>query len=144
MLQVDGLSAGYGDLAAVRELDLTVHAGEIVALLGPNGAGKTTTLRTLAGQLPPLAGRIKCLGRTHNDPLHRRVCRGLGFVPEERSVFQSLSVSANLRLGPGSSDVALDLFPELRPLLRRRAGLCSGGDSRSSRSHAPSPRDLGC
>jgi len=128
VLEVEGLSAGYGELAAVRELDLTVHAGEVVALLGPNGAGKTTTLLTLAGELPPLAGGITYLGRAHNDPLHRRVRHGLGFVPEERSVFQSLTVSANLRLGPGSSDVALDLFPELRPLLGRRAGLCSGGE----------------
>ena len=128
LLQAEGVSAGYGDLAAVRDLDLTVHAGEVVALLGPNGAGKSTTLLTLAGELPPLGGRISCLGRTQDDPLHSRVRRGLGFVPEERSVFHSLSVSANLRLGQGPTEAALALFPELRPLLGRRAGLCSGGE----------------
>jgi branched-chain amino acid transport system ATP-binding protein len=116
-----------------------------VAILGPNGAGKSTTLLTLAGELPLLAGRVTYLGREHNDPLHRRVREGLGFVPEERSVFQSLTVSANLRLGPGPSDVALDLFPELRPLLRRRAGLCSGGEQQIlslARALAAQPRLL--
>jgi len=145
VLQVEGLSAGYGELAAVRELDLTVHAGEVVALLGPNGAGKSTTLLTVAGELPPLAGRVTCLGRTHNEPLHRRVRHGLGFVPEERSVFQSLTVAANLRLGPGPSDIALDLFPELRALLGRRAGLCSGGEQQIlalARALAARPRLL--
>ena len=128
VLQAEGLSAGYGELAAVRDLDLTVHAGEVVALLGPNGAGKSTILLTLAGELPALAGRVTYLGRAHPDPLHRRVREGLGFVPEERPVFASLTVGANLRLGPGPRDVALELFPELRPLLGRRAGLCSGGE----------------
>jgi ABC-type branched-subunit amino acid transport system ATPase component/branched-subunit amino acid ABC-type transport system permease component len=145
VLQVEGLSAGYGDLAAVRDLDLVVRAGEVVALLGPNGAGKSTTLLTLAGELPTLAGRMTYLGRSGNDPLHRRVRQGLGFVPEERSVFHSLTVAANLRLGPGPSDVALSLFPELRPLLGRRAGLCSGGEQQMlslARALAARPRLL--
>ena len=145
VLQVEGLSAGYGDLAAVRDLDLIVRAGEVVALLGPNGAGKSTTLLTLAGELPTLAGRVTYLGRNGNDPLHRRVRQGLGFVPEERSVFHSLTVAANLRLGRGPSDVALSLFPELRPLLRRRAALCSGGEQQIlslARALAARPRLL--
>jgi branched-chain amino acid transport system ATP-binding protein len=144
-LRAEGLSAGYGELAAVRDLDLTVHAGEVVALLGPNGAGKSTTLLTFAGELPPLHGRVSYLGRAGNDPLHRRVRDGLGFVPEERSVFQSLTVADNLRLGPGSTDAALDLFPELRPLLGRRAGLCSGGEQQIlalARALAARPRLL--
>jgi len=128
LLKVEQLSAGYGDLAAVRDLSLTLESGEVIALLGPNGAGKSTTLLTLAGELAPLAGRVTYLGRSTPDPLHQRVRHGLGFVPEERSVFGALTVADNLRLGPGSSDVALELFPELRPLLGRRAGLCSGGE----------------
>jgi branched-chain amino acid transport system ATP-binding protein len=128
LLEVEGLSAGYNGLAAVRELDLTVHAGEIVALLGPNGAGKSSTLLTLVGELSPLAGEVRYLGRSRHDPLHRRVVDGLGFVPEGRSVFHSLTVSANLRLGRGPTVKALDLFPELRPLLGRKAASCSGGE----------------
>jgi sulfate-transporting ATPase len=128
LLTARGLDAGYGDLAAVRELDLEVRAGEVVALLGPNGAGKTTTLLTIAGELPPLAGEVRCLGASARAPLHRRVRRGLGFVPEERAVFTSLSAGANLRLRPGATKGALELFPELQTLLRRRAGLLSGGE----------------
>jgi sulfate-transporting ATPase len=145
VLEAAGLSAGYGELAAIRDLDLIVHAGEVVALLGANGAGKTTTLLTLVGELPPLAGQVRYLGRSQHDSLHRRVREGLGFVPEERSVFHSLTVAANLRLGPGPSDVALSLFPELRPLLGRRAGLCSGGEQQIlslARALAARPRVL--
>jgi sulfate-transporting ATPase len=128
LVSVRGLDAGYGDLAAVRDLDLDVRAGEVVALLGPNGAGKTTTLLTIAGELPPLAGDVRCLETSRRAPLHTRVRRGLGFVPEERAVFTSLSAGSNLRLRPGATKGAIELFPELEPLLRRRAGLLSGGE----------------
>ena len=127
VLRATGLVAGYGDLAAVRGLDLEVYAGEVVALLGPNGAGKTTTLLTLAGELPKMAGEVHYLGQPFKGSLHQRVRRGLGFVPEERSVFMGLSVADNLRIGGRASRV-LDLFPDLRPLLGRRAGLLSGGE----------------
>jgi sulfate-transporting ATPase len=145
VLEVEGLSAGYAEMAAVRDLDLTVRSGEVVALLGPNGAGKSTTLLTLAGELPPLAGRVAYLGRPQREPLHRRVREGMAFVPEERSVFDSLTVAANLRLGPGPTEAALDLFPELVPLLGRRAGLCSGGEQKMlslARALASRPRLL--
>jgi branched-chain amino acid transport system ATP-binding protein len=127
VLRVSGLVAGYGDLAAVRGVDLELHAGEVVALLGPNGAGKTTTLLTLAGELPKIAGQVHYMDRPFKGPLHQRVRRGLAFVPEERSVFMGLSVSDNLKIG-GRTDRVLALFPELEPLLGRRAGLLSGGE----------------
>jgi branched-chain amino acid transport system ATP-binding protein len=127
VLEARGLSAGYGSLAAVRDLDLHVDAGEIVALLGPNGAGKTTTLRTLAGALAPLGGEVVWKGRATRNPLHRRARQGLAFVPEERSVFMGMTAAENLRVGNGPADRALELFPELRPHLKRRAGLLSGG-----------------
>jgi branched-chain amino acid transport system ATP-binding protein len=145
LLEVKDMSAGYGELAVVQELDLTVHAGEVVALLGPNGSGKSTTLLTLVGELPPLAGEVHCLGCSRKDPLHRRVAAGIGFVSEERSIIQSLTVADNLRLGPGPSNRALDLFPELRPLLGRRAALCSGGEQQIlalARALAARPRLL--
>ena len=127
VLRVSGLVAGYGDLAAVRGVDIEVHAGEVVALLGPNGAGKTTTLLTLAGELPKIAGQIQYMERPFKGPLHQRVRRGLAFVPEERSVFMGLSVADNLKIG-GHSARVLAMFPELGPLLGRRAGLLSGGE----------------
>jgi sulfate-transporting ATPase len=128
MLRAVHVSAGYGDLAAVRDVDLEVHAGEIVALIGSNGAGKTTTLRALAGQLPLLAGEVWWNDRPWTAPMHERARHGLAFVPEGRSVFVNLSVAANLRLGGGQAADALALFPELQPLLSRRGGLLSGGE----------------
>jgi branched-chain amino acid transport system ATP-binding protein len=127
LLEARGLSAGYGSLAAVRDLDLRVEAGEIVALLGPNGAGKTTTLKTLAGALSPLAGEVLWKGRPTRAPIHRRARQGLAYVPEERSVFMDLTAAENLRIGDGAASHALELFPELRPHLKRKAGLLSGG-----------------
>ncbi|MET7425555.1 ATP-binding cassette domain-containing protein [Dactylosporangium sp. NPDC005555] len=128
LIEARGLSAGYGDLAALRDLDLVVRPGEIVALLGPNGAGKTTTLLTLAGELKPLAGTVRWRGRPASARLHRRAREGMAFVPEERSVFMQLSTAENLRLGRGARSLALETFPELTPLLDRRAGLLSGGE----------------
>jgi branched-chain amino acid transport system ATP-binding protein len=128
ILEAKGLFAGYGDLAAVRGLDLTVHPGEIVALLGPNGAGKTTTLLTLAGALPALKGTVHWNGQEVSSPLHRRVRSGMGFIPEERSVIGKLTVKDNLRLGRGSVEDAVGLFPQLERLLGRPGGLLSGGE----------------
>ncbi|HXY94981.1 MAG TPA: ATP-binding cassette domain-containing protein [Acidimicrobiia bacterium] len=145
VVEVHGLWAGYGDLAAVRDLELTVAAGEVVALLGPNGAGKTTTLLTLAGELAPLRGDVRVLGAEAGMPLQRLARRGLGFVPEERAVIASLSTAANLALSRGDRRVALELFPELEPLLRRRAGLLSGGEQQMltlARALASNPRLL--
>jgi len=127
-VRVHDLAAGYGDLAAVRGIDLEVRPGEVVALLGPNGAGKTTTLLAIAGELAPLSGTVECLGVGRRTPLHARVRRGLAFVPEERAVISSLSTSGNLRLRSGATRGALELFPELEALLHRRAGLLSGGE----------------
>jgi ABC-type branched-subunit amino acid transport system ATPase component/branched-subunit amino acid ABC-type transport system permease component len=142
LVEAVGVSAGYGELAAVRGLDLRVAPGEIVALLGPNGAGKTTTLLTLAGELKPMAGTIEWSGDDDLKPLHRRSREGLGFVPEERSVFMQLDAGDNLRLGAGGVDAAVAIFPELGELLRRRAGLLSGGEQQMltlARTLAASP-----
>ncbi|MGW2934625.1 ABC transporter ATP-binding protein [Streptomyces sp. NPDC001156] len=128
ILEAEGLFAGYGDLAAVRDLDLVVGPGEIVALLGPNGAGKTTTLKTLGGALPVIKGTVRWNGEVVTSPLHRRVRKGMGFIPEERSVIGKLSVHDNLRLGRGPVDAVLNMFPQLQPLLGRAGGLLSGGE----------------
>ena len=128
LIECRGLSAGYGSLAVVRDLDLRVMPGEVVALLGPNGAGKTTTMLTVAGELPPLAGEVMLGGQVTRQPLFRRARAGLALVTEERSVFMSLSTEDNLRLGGVSRDVAVAMFPELAALMKRTAGLLSGGE----------------
>jgi ABC-type branched-subunit amino acid transport system ATPase component len=129
-LQARDLHAGYRGVPCVRGVSIDVHPGEIVVILGPNGAGKTTTLLTLSGALPSLGGEVIWQGTPTKAGLHRRVHDGLGVVPEERSVTSRLSVRDNLRIGVGPAERALELFPELRPLLRRRAGLLSGGEQR--------------
>jgi sulfate-transporting ATPase len=128
LLRVADLHAGYGDLAAVRDLNLEVAAGEIVALLGPNGAGKTTTLLTLAGELSPIRGEVEIFGSHARLPLHRLARAGLSFVAAERSLTSALTTRANLRLGRGSVGRALELFPEIAGFQHRRAGLLSGGE----------------
>lgn len=128
VLQARGLTAGYGQLAAVRDVDLQVRAGEIVALLGPNGAGKTTTLAALAGALPLLAGEVHLLGEPASGPLHARVRDGLGYLPSDRTIVNGLTVAENLALGRGRIADAVQHFPALGPLLRRPAGLLSGGE----------------
>jgi branched-chain amino acid transport system ATP-binding protein len=115
-------------MAVVHDVDLRVGAGEVVALIGPNGAGKTTTLLTLAGELPPISGEVRFRGAATKAPLFRRARRGLGFVTEERSVFMRLSTADNLRLARVARAEAVELFPELGPLMRRNAGLLSGGE----------------
>jgi branched-chain amino acid transport system ATP-binding protein len=128
LIEARGVSAGCGKVAVVRELDLRVDRGEVVALLGANGAGKTTTLLTLAGEVEPLAGEVHFLGAPTRSPMHVRCRDGLGYLPEERSVIMGLTVAENLKLAAVSEDTALGYFPALGPLLRRRAGLCSGGE----------------
>ena len=128
LLECRGLAAGYGDIAVVRELDLHVDAGEVVALIGPNGAGKTTTLLTLAGELPPIAGEVRFRDVGLKAPLFRRARRGMGFVTEERSVFMKLTAAENLRVAGVAPAEAIDVFPELGPLMGRTAGLMSGGE----------------
>lgn len=128
LVEARGLSAGYGKMAVVRELDLRVAAGEVVALVGANGAGKTTTLLTLGGELTPLAGEVRFLGAATTSPMHVRCRNGLGFVTEERSVIMNMSVADNLRLARVAPEVACGYFPALEPIMGRSAGLCSGGE----------------
>ncbi len=128
LIEARKLSAGYGRMPVVRDLDLHVQAGEVVSLVGPDGAGKTTTLLALAGELPPLSGEVRMLGSVVRTPLHRRARQGLSFVTEERSVFMHLSTAANLQLGRGGRQECLELFPELRDRLRVKAGDLSGGE----------------
>ena len=143
VLQLHGVSAGYGDLPVIREIDLTVHEGEIVALFGPNGAGKSTTLLTAVGGLPLSAGRVQWWNETRRRPMHRLARAGVVYVPEGRSVISSMTVADNLRLVPDGVNLAVSYFPELQRLLGRPAGLLSGGEQQMlvlARALARKPR----
>jgi ABC-type branched-subunit amino acid transport system ATPase component len=127
LLAARALASGYGGRPVVRDLDLEVRPGEVVALLGANGAGKTTTLRTLAGALTPMSGEVRWLGAATRAPLHRRARQGLAYVGE-RAVFGGLDTAGNLRVGRADADRAVDLFPELAKRIRTPAGMLSGGE----------------
>ncbi len=137
LIDVQGLHAGYGGIPVVRDLDLQVAEGEVVALLGPNGAGKTTTLLTLSGLLKPLQGRVVVLGdEVDGSRPHMIPRRGLAHVAEDRSLFFDLTVDENIKLGltgdkskrAASHERAMELLPALKPLGGRLAGLLSGGE----------------
>ncbi len=127
-LSVRGLTAGYGDAVVVRELDLRVDAGEVVAMLGRNGTGKTTTLMAISGFLKRSTGVIAIDGRPVAGPPHRRMRGQLGLVTEGRSVFGPMTTAQNLRVGGVDIADAVALFPELRGRLNVRAGSLSGGE----------------
>lgn len=128
VLEARGITAGYGIQPVVRDVNLEVRPGEVLAILGPNGAGKTTTLLALAGELPVMSGEVFIDGKRTHAPLHRRAHAGLAFVPEERSVFRAMSCMENLRVGRSDPAKALELFPELEKRIQVRGGLLSGGE----------------
>jgi|SRR5436190_9873606 len=155
LLEVRGLQARYGPIVAVRDADLRVDEGEIVALLGANGAGKTTTLSAIAGLVRASAGSIGFGGEevTRLSP-ERIVRKGISLTPEGRRLFTSLTVAENLALGGvarrgnGTAEHRerlLDLFPVLRQRLDAPAGTLSGGEAQQlaiARSLMSRPRLL--
>lgn len=128
VLELDRIAVGYGGVPVLGGIDLTARAGEVVAVLGANGVGKTTLLSTIAGVIGPISGRVEFAGVPLAGPLHRRSRRGIALVTEERAVIRKLTVAENLRLGTRQPGEALKLFPELREMLHRKAGLLSGGE----------------
>jgi branched-chain amino acid transport system ATP-binding protein len=133
VLSIDGLTAGYEEAAVLRDLDLTVGEGEVVALLGANGAGKTTTLRAISGIVQPLTGRIALAGEDlAGVSISGRAKMGIAHVPENRGVFFGLTVAEHFRLGHRGErldeDAAYRHFPALAQLRDRRCGLLSGGE----------------
>ncbi len=129
LLETRNLKAGYLGREVVRAVNLTVYPGEVVCLLGPNGAGKSTTLLTIAGELDPVDGLVMFNNVPTYTPMYQRVRDGhMGVVTEERLVFTKMSARDNLRIGGGSVEGALALFPELEPRLSVRGGMLSGGE----------------
>jgi ABC-type branched-subunit amino acid transport system ATPase component/ABC-type branched-subunit amino acid transport system permease subunit len=137
MLEVAGLTAGYGAEPVLHGVELRVREREMVAVLGANGAGKSTLMRALSGLLRPVAGTIGFAGADlARMRSHRIVARGVVLVPEGRQVFPELSVLDNIRLGAfvrgkvsaAEVEAMLDRFPRLRGRASSRAGLLSGGE----------------
>jgi branched-chain amino acid transport system ATP-binding protein len=135
VLELEQVTAGYGDTVVLRDVSLSVPDATTVALLGPNGAGKTTLLRTAAGFIRPTSGRVMLDGEDVTGlPAHIRARRGLCHLPEGRGIFPTLSVRDNLVLqstkGREADGVerALSTFPLLAGRLRQQAGSLSGGE----------------
>jgi urea transport system ATP-binding protein len=153
MLELDGVHAGYGRSTVLHGVSLTVPADGVVAVLGHNGAGKSTLLRTAIGLLEPRSGTVRFEGEdiTRLAP-HRRVALGMAYVPQGQQCFPHLTAAENLQLvadgragGRAAVAAALDLFPGLRSLMGRRAGLLSGGERQQlaiSRALVTKPRLL--
>ncbi len=145
LIKTTDLHCGYGGIDIVKGINIEVRAGEVVALLGANGAGKTTTMLTLAGELAPISGEASVLDLPRNRALYKRARKGLSFVTEERSIFPHLTTKQNLAVGRVNIEEATEIFPELVPLLNRRAGLLSGGEQQMltlSRAISRSPKLL--
>ena len=139
MLEVRGLKVAYGDIQAVKGIDLDVAQGELVTLIGANGAGKSTTLKALAGLLRPAAGSIHYNGMDITArPAFELVRQGLALVPEGRGVFGRLTVEENLAMGAYSrrdpAGIAADrdrvfgLLPRLAERRHQPGGTLSGGE----------------
>jgi len=138
MLEVHDLHAGYGRIPVLSGINFTVGEHEVVGVLGHNGMGKTTLLKTLIGQVPLTGGKIRFAGSDiSRSPSFRRARAGLGYVPQGRQIFPSLSVYENLRMGFVENGVdseetiikdILARFPRLDPIVERIGSALSGGE----------------
>ena len=136
MLEVSGLRSGYGRIPILSGVTLSVAPGEFVGILGHNGMGKSTLLRTLMGYLPATEGSVRFLGQDlGRSPPYARARLGIGYVPQGREIFSTLSVYENLRMGctraadeQATIKGVLAEFPRLERLLDRSGGALSGGE----------------
>jgi len=132
-LALRGVSAGYGETVVLEAIDLALPAGESLSVIGRNGVGKSTLLATVMGHTTLHAGEIALDGRRIDGAaVHSRALAGLGFVPQEREIFPSLTVRENLALGarPGhwTAERVFELFPNLKERLGHAGNHLSGGE----------------
>ncbi len=153
ILQVEGVVSGYTDIDILNGVSIHVEKGEIVSIIGPNGAGKSTLLKTIIGMLKPRSGSILFDGQDiAGMTTHNIVARGMGFVPQEKNTFPSLSVIENLEMGAFLKDEMGDvleevfgIFPVLRDKKQQRATTLSGGEIKMlamGRAMMPEPQVL--
>ncbi|MEM7332043.1 MAG: ABC transporter ATP-binding protein [Chloroflexota bacterium] len=139
LLEVNDVHAYYGNIHALKGINLTVNEGEVVTLIGGNGAGKTTTLRTISGLMSPQQGDVKFSGEDIGEyPAHSLVSKGIVMVPEGRGVFAKLTVEENLEMGAFhrndrdgiKEDIerSYEMFPRLGERRTQLAGTMSGGE----------------
>jgi branched-chain amino acid transport system ATP-binding protein len=132
-LELKGVVAGYGETVVLEDINLAVAAGESISVIGRNGVGKTTLLATAMGHTTLHRGEIRLAGRDISRlAIYRRAAAGLGFVPQEREIFPSLTVRENLEVGarPGdwTQERVFELFPNLAERLENRGNQLSGGE----------------
>nr|WP_277404682.1 ABC transporter ATP-binding protein [Achromobacter xylosoxidans] len=139
MLEVESVSAAYGNIRALQDVSLKVPQGAIVALLGANGAGKSTTLNVISRLVTPTAGSVRFAGEAiHRQSADAIVSRGIVQVPEGREIFREMSVRENLEMGAylrqdrqavkADLDMVCDTFPRLRERFEQKAATLSGGE----------------
>lgn len=138
MLSVNGLQAHYGSAKILHNVSFDANVGEVVALLGRNGAGKSTTMKSVMGLVAPSGGEVTFAGAIISGRLPYQIARlGLGYVPEERRIFTSLTVEENLRMGRRPPRAAISewtserlykLFPNLAEISGRKGSQISGGE----------------
>jgi branched-chain amino acid transport system ATP-binding protein len=132
-IELDHVSAGYGETVVLEDLNLKVAPGESISVIGRNGVGKTTLLATVMGHTTLHKGQVLFNGGSLNGvPVYRRAAAGIGFVPQEREIFPSLTVRENLDVGarPGewTDDRVFEMFPNLKERLANKGNQLSGGE----------------
>jgi branched-chain amino acid transport system ATP-binding protein len=137
LLDIQNLKACHGLLVALHDLTFSLEQGEVLAIVGANGAGKTTLMRSIAGAHRPAQGRIVFRGEDVTRlSAHKRVRGGIALVPEGRRLFPSMNVQDTLRLAACRKGIwnfgnVLEALPQLKPILKRQAGLLSGGQQQA-------------
>lgn len=136
MIEVRGLTAGYGPVTVLRDLSFRAEPGQITCIMGRNGAGKTTLMKAIMGLIPATSGAVLLNGADVTRlPAHRVPLQGIAYVPQGRRLFGPLTVAENIEVGlsarnkgPSTRDAVLDMFPRLRERLDQVASTLSGGE----------------